>query len=354
MRNTVSQQQPHEPLEDWLPALRHTQLEGSLYWVTNEEGLIVDATPDIADAAGMPISSYIGSRADAIADQIVEPPIEVRSARREQLFREGGSNTITLWGDLSGRGWTVVVATSTRITHPDTGRHYLVNAAHDVTDLQDQLDYLRAPAFQGLIMLIIENDGKVLAATDAAATFCNPALNRGDELKGATIEQTEFTDLKEREAAELALSWETGQPSQAIEWLVNGAGDYRPYAVTRVGFPKGRWMIVMMPVPLTEPYLQLNAERALEAHNLRQLNRKTMSLKQFQTLVDIRGGLELKEAGKRRGIHWKTVSGHRDRLADTLGVDSTRKILLALKHTELGYLATIYSQLIDEDPDDSP
>ena len=32
------------------------------------------------------------------ADQIVEPSIEVRSAHREQLFREGGSNTITLLG----------------------------------------------------------------------------------------------------------------------------------------------------------------------------------------------------------------------------------------------------------------
>ena len=344
MDNTVSSTQPHSPLEDWEPALRGTMLTGSLIWVTNEENLIVFSTPDVASAAGVPYSSYFGTDARSVADQIVEPILEHRNERRERLFREGGHDTITLWAQRSDLGWTEAIVTSTRITHPENGNHYLLHVGHDVTDIQAQLEYLRARAFQGLIMTIVEKDGTVLAATDAAAKFCNPELTRGDQLRGATIDQTQWVALKEREAEQLELSRLSEKPAHAIEWLLAANNDYRPYAVARITFPKGRWMIVMMPVPLTEPFMQLDSIKDVLKANVNQPPK--LNKLDFETLVDLYNKIKREVLAKRDGISVDGVDARRRRVVDRLGVDSVDDLLPAIRHTELGYLVQLYADKV--------
>ena len=332
-----------------MPALRHTQLDGTLFWVVNEQNLVIDAPPDAANAAGLPVSSYIGSYAHEVGHQIREPSLEARQKRRERLFREGGSDTLYFWADLEGgKGWTYAVVTTTRITHPDTGKHYLISSAHDITDILAQLDYLRAPAFQRLIMLIIESNGKVLAATDAAATFYNPSLTRGQQLHDQTIDQAQWKDLREREKEQVALSKQFDKPANAIEWLLNGSGDYRPYAVSRIAFPKGRWMIVMMPVPLTEPYLQLtDIEDVVRANNLSQP--ATVTSGEFQTLVDMHNKVPREDLAEREGISVDGIDKRRQRLAAKFKLASVDDLLTAIAYTELGYLVQLYAQRICPD-----
>ena len=340
---------PHPPLEDWTPALRHSLLDGMYGWVVNEEDIVIDATPDTADAAGLPISSYIGMdrRESRISAQIYDPPHDARDARIKKLWKEGGNETTLMHADLPGvKGHTAVLVTTTRITHPKTGRRYLLNTAHDVSDAEKQLAYLRAPAFQKLLMLVIEQDGTVLAATDAAASFCNPKLAEGQQLYGHTIDQTEWSSLRLREAEQLELSRKAKAPANAVEWLLVANNDYRPYAVARIAFPEGRWMIIMIPVPLTEPFLQLqDIKDVVKANNLNQPAR--VSEKEFQTLLEYYNKVEREDLAAHYGVTVGAIDKRRERLAkDKFGLDSVDDLLPAIRHTELGYLVQLYADRV--------
>ena len=146
-------------------------------------------------------------------------------------------------------------------------------------------------------MLIIENNGQVLAATNAAAKFCNPDFTLGRELKGKFIEDTQYAELKEREAAELARCRETDEPANAVEWLLTGDGSIRPYVVSRICFPKGRWMIVLQPIALTEPWLQKPPKEMIKAPNFQ----PQITEEQLEVLIDYEAGLNPEQSAKRIG-----------------------------------------------------
>jgi hypothetical protein len=200
-----------------------------------------------------------------------------------------------------------------------------------------------------LIILIIEKNGKVLAATDAAARFIKPGAQRGSDVRGMSLKETPYPELTARETSEVQRSWATGEPSQAIDWLLSANGDYRPYSVSRIGFPEGRWMIIMMPVPLTEQWMQLeDIKDVISANNLRQPI--TVTVKQFEALIDLDAGLTVEKAAERRGVTLDAINKSRSRLKTRLSVSSTKDILAAIAHTELGYLVKLWShRVVDVD-----
>jgi hypothetical protein len=346
MSKKKARKQPHSPLEDWVPALRQTQLDGAYCWVTNEDHIIVYSTPDSAAINGEPIETYIGSHVSDYSHLVFEPPAKQRMARLNRLMAVGGSDTQYQWATPPAGGVIVAVITTTRIKDQDTGRKYLLHYGHDVTDLEDQLDYLQAPAFQGVIMIIVATDGTCLAATDAAAKLVIGA-NKGSELHGVSIKQTPYSRMWLREKTEVEASRQANEPRFAVEWLVSAGHEVRPYAVARIAFPHGRWMIILLPIPLSEPWFQLEMDKMLAAENFQQPAQ--LSTRLFNTLVDMRVGLSLAEAAKRRGVKKKTIEKYRAELAEAVGVDSTKKIVRSLRNTELGYLAMIYSERVIDD-----
>jgi hypothetical protein len=344
--------QPAMPLEDWLPALRNTTIDSAYYWVTNKDDVVIDAAETLAEAVGMSVYDFIGKHYHEFAGMVISPPREHRDADMQRLLADGGSITRYTIAKLADREEvTTAVVTSTCLVHPDNGKKYLMHIAHDITKLEAQLDYLQAPAFQVLIILIIEKNGKVLAATDAAARFIKPGAQRGSDVRGMSLKETPYPEVKEREASELRRSWLTGQPSQAIDWLWSANNDYRPYAVSRICFPQGRWMIIMIPVPATEPWMQIkDAKQVLKANNLNQPAQ--VSVKQFEALVDKQSRRTREEAAAFRNVSVNAIDDRLKKLRAKFKVESTNDLLPAIAYTELGYLVKLYAdRVVPEDND---
>ena len=138
----------------------------------------------------------------------------------------------------------------------------------------------------------------------------------------------------------------TDKPAQTVEWLQGADEAVKPYSVTRVCFPEGRWMVVLMPIPLDSPYFQLSAEQMLAAPNVTRTKKLTPI--QFDCLVDLAAGLTPKEAGGRRNKTPGTISGERNILAhEVFSVGSPRRIMPSIVGTPLGHLALLYAQQVE-------
>jgi PAS domain-containing protein len=339
--------EPIAPFDDrWIDAFRISGIDGLAGWVINEDRVVCDATHDVADAAGHPLADYMGmdSRATSIQDQLGHPSHEVRQARQDRLFAEGGAETMLCTDNLADRGWTSYLVTSLRIMLDD-GTKYLLNVAHDVSQVDTFAAAFNTPALQGLIAFFVDSDGKCLAASQGAARFIGAPDAR--DLVGVSIVDTEYSDLALRERERVTASQVSGEPAEDVEWLESGEGRFVPFAIARVALPEGRWLVVMIRISLDMPHLQKPLGVVLKGKNFAQ---PRVTAGQFDTLVDMAAGLSPSEAAARRGNTEGSINQYRNILTHKVfKVGYPRRVLGALHGTALGSLVHLYAQQIDLD-----
>jgi hypothetical protein len=309
----------------------------------------------VAELVGVGLENFLGSGLPDFQGMILHPSLAERKARRDRIMAEGGSASHYVWvrpPELQDD--MLALVTTTRLDHPD-GQKYLLQTGHDVSKIEEQLDYLRAPALQNLIALIIERTGHVLAATDAAAKFCLPGAKQGKDIINLALKDTPYPELAQHEAAEVQRSAQTEAPAITVDWLLSAdPNTYGPYTVARIAFADGRWLIVMLPLPTdVPPYVQLSKDKKdmktmLGAKNLRGKDGRKLTRGQFCAMVDIVQGLSLEEASAKWGVAPGSVSSQRKKLAKTLGLDDARDIKGAVVGTTLGYCAQVYADIVDD------
>jgi hypothetical protein len=193
------------------------------------------ATAAPSEAIGKPLEEIVGVEISSAHDIISSMTREARYERLRRVFETGRADTAIFWQHLAGPGrWTHIIATAARIDHID-GAQYILNVAHDITDVDETQLFMRAPIFQQFTAVIANADGECIATTDGAGKLCGFA--NGGELYGKRIEDTAFQPMVVREVEKVAESRETGKPAHGVEWQLTEAGLFM-YVVTRIALPK--------------------------------------------------------------------------------------------------------------------
>jgi DNA-binding CsgD family transcriptional regulator len=342
---------------DWLSAIYDDELEGMYLWILDRELRVVEITDSLAQAMGQVKDDLIGRKIGDLASlvQTLDYPLEAREKRLRRILQTNQPETYMAFAllpslqttEAANSGWTRLIITTTRITNTKSGQHYLLSSVHDITGIDDSLLFLRAPAFQGLMVLITDREERCLAATEAAARLCGFPDDR--QMLGAHIKDTPYAPLhmREREQQRVARSRELGRPMFDMEWLMDNDGRVGAYAIARIGFPGGRKMVMLQPIDPRLAFFQGPPQDMLKAPNVGAPARLTP--RKLEVLVDMARHLSPDESSKHLYITEDAVKKHRTELAHIMGVDNARQVLKALRGSELGMLVSAYAQLVDLD-----
>ena len=328
---------------DWYEALKATNLPGLFAWVVDRDGMVIDATENMAAIWGLPLGKVIGCRVADLELPLMGESLADIAARRERQWQSGLVETIDLMVRTADRGWVHAVITAARVTHPTSGKQWLLHVGHDITAFGATKVLVGDPAIQGLMVVVADQYSTCVAATDAAARFCG--LARSADLVGVNIGDTPYDVLRQRQDQRMADSRAAGAPCFDMEWLSDLDGRVGAYAVTRVGLGDGNKVIILHPVDPRQAFFAPPPDDVLKAVQAP----PRLTRRKLEVLVDMALHMSPRESAGHLGISPKMVERHRRELADILGVGDARQVLRALRGTELGHLVIAYSRLVERE-----
>jgi DNA-binding CsgD family transcriptional regulator len=229
-------------------------------------------------------------------------------------------DTASFWQKLPKQGWVRLITTASKISDD-----LILNVAHDISSTEDSLLWLHSTIFQKLPVLISDDQGCCIAATEGAAQLCGVAQT--ESLLGKTIADTSFAHMFQRERDLVEQSRVEGRPVHSIEWAVDAAGQLNQYVVTRIALSGANWLLILQEITGETPYLTHPPEILREASNVE----PKLTRQQFAVLQGLWHGERREDTAERLDIKSATVDDYRKQLKRVLGVAETRDIISSIR-----------------------
>lgn len=297
--------------------------EGISIWLLDDELNIVDISATLCDALALQRGELIGKNIREV-DVIHTMSVDARVARLNNVLSSGQPDTVVFWQCFPSVGWTKVITTATLLSD-----NRILNVAHDITEVDDRLIWMRSEVFQRLPVLIADRDGYCLMGTLGMAQVCG--FESEQEMVGKPVCDMPLVALNERSLAMVALSRKSGEPLSSIEWTLDESGLHQ-FVVTRISLQAGSRMIILQEITGNAPHLFSPQEKLLRAANVE----PHLTRRQADVLMGWWHGEQREETAKRLGIKLGTVDHHRTKIKHLFGVQYPKDVIAAIRGTLLG------------------
>jgi DNA-binding CsgD family transcriptional regulator len=296
--------------------------EGVSVWLLDDELNIVDVSAAVCDALQLQSGEVIGKNIREV-DVIHSMSENARVARLNKVLSSGQPDTIVIWLLSPSLGWARVITTATLLSD-----NRILNVAHDITEVDHRLIWMRSEVFQRLPVLIADRDGYCLMGTLGMAEICG--FESEQEMAGKSVCDMPLVALNERNLAMVALSRKSGEPLTSIEWTLDESGLHQ-FVVTRISLQAGSRMIILQEITGNEPHLYSPQEKLLRAANVE----PHLTRRQADVLMGWWHGEQREETATRLGIKLGTVDHHRAKIKHLFGVQYPKDVIGAIRGTLL-------------------